>query len=142
MKSTPVLLVTHDDLLWQHWRGLDERRWLPARARTFSELKRLLEQGRTLVLLDADLPRLPDWQSSEYATLLQGLQVVVASSRPADDQGTRALGAGVVGYCHAYAPTAALAQVLEVVESGGIWMGRSLVSRLLKLVDDLMPEAN
>ena len=142
MKSTPVLLVTHDDLLWQHWRGLDERRWLPARARTLSELKRWREQGRTLVLLDADLPRLPDWQSSEYATLLQGLQVVVASSRPADDQGTRALGAGVVGYCHAYAPTAALAQVLEVVESGGIWMGRSLVSRLLKLVDDRTPEAN
>lgn len=64
MKSTPVLLVTHDDLLWQHLRGLDERRWLPARARTLSELKRWREQGRTLVLLDADLPRLPDWQSS------------------------------------------------------------------------------
>jgi DNA-binding NarL/FixJ family response regulator len=40
-----------------------------------------------------------------------------------------------VGYCHTYAPQASLAQILDVVESGEIWMGRSLVARLLRLVD-------
>jgi DNA-binding NarL/FixJ family response regulator len=141
MTSTPVLLVTHDDLLWQHWRGLDEHRWLPARARNLNELKRWREQGRFLALLDANLPRRPDWRSHEYAALFKGLLVVVASSRPTDDDGTRALAAGAAGYCHSYAPPTALAQVLNVVDSGGIWMGRSLVSRLLKLVDARTPES-
>ena len=93
------------------------------------------------MLLDADLPRRPDWHDAGYAALFEGLRVVVASSRPADDEGTRALSAGVVGYCHAYPPAPALTQVLDVVDNGGTWMGRSLVPRLLKLVDERTPDA-
>jgi DNA-binding NarL/FixJ family response regulator len=62
------------------------------------------------------------------------MRVVVASPSPNDEEGTRVLSAGAHGYCHGYAPAASLSQALEVVGSGGIWMGRSLVSRLLKLV--------
>ena len=134
MKPVPVLLITHDDLLWQHWRALDPARWLAARGRGLADLQRWREQGRTLAVLDADLPRLPSWQDPIWAATLADLHVVVASPSPNDEQGPRVLGAGAHGYCHGYASAASLSQALEVVASGGIWMGRSLVSRLLKLV--------
>ncbi|OZI53463.1 response regulator transcription factor [Bordetella genomosp. 5] len=133
---TPVLLITHDDLLWQHWRELDPARWAPARGRTLSELSRWRDQGRSLAVLDTDLPRLPAWTDTSWAGTLAGLQLVVASPNPNDEQGTQALGAGALGYCHGYAPTRSLAQVLDVVSSGGTWMGRSLVRRLLQLVSE------
>ncbi len=141
MKPVPVLLITHDDLLWQHWRGLDPARWLAARGRSLADLQRWREQGRKLAVLDADLPRLPSWQDPIWASTLADMQMVVASPSPNDEQGTRVLGAGAHGYCHGYATTASLSQALEVVSSGGIWMGRSLVSRLLKLVAERAQDA-
>jgi DNA-binding NarL/FixJ family response regulator len=134
MHAVPVLFVTHDDLLWKHWSGLDARRWLPARGRALSELARWREQGRSLVMVDADLPRLPAWTSEPWIAAVAGLRVVVASARPHDEQGTKVLASGAVGYCHTHAPLESLAQILEVVDSGEIWMGRSLVTRLLRLV--------
>ncbi len=136
MKPIPVLLITHDDLLWQHWRALDPARWMAARGRGLADLQRWREQGRSLAVLDAGVPKLPSWQDPAWIPALSGLQVVVASASPNDEQGTQSLGAGAHGYCHSYAQPAALAQALEVVASGGIWMGRSLVSRLLKLVTE------
>ncbi|MNS48111.1 Transcriptional regulatory protein DegU [compost metagenome] len=136
MKPVPVLLITHDDLLWQHWRALDSSRWLAARGRGLADLQRWREQGRTLAVLDTGVPRLPSWQDPIWAPAVAGLHLVVASPSPNDEQGTQVLGAGAHGYCHSYAPAAALSQALEVVSSGGIWMGRSLVARLLKLVTE------
>ncbi len=135
MQVTPVLFLTHDDLLWKHWSALDGQGWLPARGRTLADLARWREQRRGLVVLDLDLPRLPAMGSEPWNEATAGLKVVVASARPHDEQGTKALAAGAVGYCHAYAPIAALSQVLGVVGAGEIWMGRSLVQRLLRLVD-------
>lgn len=142
MKPIPVLLITHDDLLWQHWRALDPARWMAARGRGLADLQRWREQGRTLAVLDADVPKLPSWHDPAWTPTLAGLHVVVASASPNDEQGTQALGAGAHGYCHSYAQPAAMAQALEVVASGGIWMGRSLVSRLLKLVTERAQDAH
>lgn len=142
MKPVPVLLITHDDLLWQHWRTLDSARWLAARGRGLADLQRWREQGRTLAVLDTDVPRLPSWQDPIWVPAMAGMHLVVASPSPNDEQGTQALGAGAHGYCHSYAPAAALSQALEVVSSGGIWMGRSLVARLLKLVTERAQDAH
>lgn len=103
MKSVPVLLITHDDLLWQRWRELDPERWLVARGRGLADLQRWRDQGRSLAVLDADLPRLPSWQDAAWAQTLAGLSLLVASASPHDEQGTQVLAAGAQGYCHSYA---------------------------------------
>ncbi|WP_233161290.1 MULTISPECIES: response regulator transcription factor [unclassified Achromobacter] len=138
----PVLLVTHDDLLWKYWSSVDARRWVPARARTLAELAGWRERGRSLVVVDADLPRRPAWTSELWTEALADLRVVVASARPHDDQGAKVLASGAVGYCHTYTPIRSLEQILDVVDSGEIWMGRSLVTRLLRLVDTRASKAS
>lgn len=136
MKPIPVLLVTHDDLLWRHWSALDAARWQPTRGAALSDLQAWREQGRTLVVLDTGVPGLPPWNAPEWNATMKGLRLVVASPHPSDEEGTRVLAAGAHGYRHSHAPVSSLAQTLEVVASDGIWMGRSLVTRLLKMVSE------
>jgi DNA-binding NarL/FixJ family response regulator len=60
-----------------------------------------------------------------------GCRVVVLSNIPHDDEALAALGAGAQGYCNAYADPEVLKQVAEVARRGGLWVGETLLSRLL-----------
>jgi len=134
--ATPVLLLTQDDFLWQHWCTLGSQQWLPARGRELADLRRWREQGRALAIIDIGVPGLPDWQAAHaWRPLLASMQVVAASVRPTDAEGMQAMIAGAVGYCHAYAPVTTWDRVLQAVINGSVWMGASLVSRLLRQVD-------
>ena len=64
--SRTVLVVTHDDLLWQHMKRLPMADWLPARGRTWEDLARWKAQQRRLVILDAGLPELPELGSAAW----------------------------------------------------------------------------
>jgi len=135
--ATPVLLLTQDDYLWQHWRTLDSRQWLPARGSELSELRRWREQRRSVAIIDTGLPGLPAWNTPAWQALFDGMRVIVASVRPNDEEGMQVFLAGALGYCHAYAPAVTLTQVLAAVATGSVWMGASLVARLLRQVDTL-----
>lgn len=139
MQAVPVLLMTHDDSLWQHWRQLDPSAWLPARGKALQDLTRWREQGRALVLLDADMPRLPAWNDAGWAEQVRDLKVVVASMRTSDEEGKQALAAGASGYMHAYSPVQALDTILKTVAAGNVWLGPTLLARLLREIDQRMP---
>jgi len=137
--KAPVLLITHDDFLWQHWNTLDREQWLLTRGHTAADLSGWHEDGHSLAVLDTGLADLPAWQREHWKPLIQGLKLVVASMRPTDDEGVRVIAAGAMGYCHAYAPTATLTHILQAVEAGSVWMGASLVNRLVQQVNTLTP---
>lgn len=139
MRAVPVLLMTHDDSLWQHWRGLDPGAWLPARGNALQDLVRWREQGRALVVLDAGMPRLPAWNHASWSDHLRDLKVVAASMRTSDEEGKQALAAGASGYIHAYSPVQALGTVLKTVAAGNVWLGPTLLARLLREMDQRMP---
>jgi len=134
--ATPVLMLTQDDFLWQHWR-LDGQ-WLLARGCAMDDLRRWRQQGRSVAVIDAGLP---DWEPQTWKPLLHGMRAVVASVRPHDDEGMLVITSGAMGYCHAYAPAATLTHVLDAVTTGSVWMGESLVSRLLHQVHTLAPSS-
>lgn len=140
MHALAVLLLTHDAALWQHWRGIDERLWLPARGQTLADLQRWRDGGRTLVLLDADLPKRPAWTDAAWTKHFRDLLVVVGSMRPNDTEGKAVLAAGARGYVHAYMPATALNTVLQTVQTGSVWMGPTLLARLLRDLDQRLPE--
>lgn len=58
--------------------------------------------------------------------------LVVLSNMPDDEQGLAALAAGASGYCSALTLPAVLRQVAGVVEHGGLWVGPSLMRRLMQ----------
>lgn len=60
------------------------------------------------------------------------IPVVVLSNMPDDEQGLAALAAGASGYCSALTLPAILRQVAGVVEHGGLWIGPTLMRRLMQ----------
>lgn len=139
MSAVPVLFITHDDAVWNHWRQLDLAAWLPARGTSLDDLDRWAERGQTLVVIDADLPRLPGWAEADWARRLSSVSVVIASMRPNDSEGKQVLAAGAKGYCHAYTPTATWALILNTVKAGGVWLGPTLLARLLRQIEAALP---
>lgn len=140
MYALPVLMLTNDNALWEHWQQIGGAQWMPARGSTLADLERWKRQGRHLVVLDAALPQLPPWSDARWSELLKDLKVLVLSSRPSDDTGRQALGWGACGYAHAYSTPVTLAGILHSVTTGNIWLGRSLLQRLLQDVDARLPE--
>lgn len=74
-----------------------------------------------------------DWLDMVTQAIRQpaGVAVVVLSPDLNDDQGLQALDAGARGYCHAWAVPTLLQEVAHVVSHGGLWVGPSLLQRLM-----------
>jgi DNA-binding NarL/FixJ family response regulator len=85
------------------------------------------------VWLDVGLPGTPPWADVQWQGILQRdvVRLVAAASSPQDDGAIAALDAGCSGYCHAFADAATLKQVVQVVQAGQVWIGKSLMHRLL-----------
>ncbi|MCT9812908.1 response regulator transcription factor [Acidovorax sp. Be4] len=141
MQVLPVLMVTQDAALWRDWQQIGSAGWLPARGQSLLDLARWKQQERQLVVLDAELPRLPDWSDEAWNGHFKGLKVLVLSARPGDDSGRQALARGACGYAHSYTAAAVLDRILQNIDDGNIWMGRTLLQRLLQDVDSRLPAA-
>ncbi|WP_043008746.1 response regulator transcription factor [Comamonas testosteroni] len=140
MNALPVLMLTQDATLWQEWQQIAGPQWMPARGQTLADLQRWKQQGRTLVVLDAALPALPEPTASRWNELLKDLQVLVLSNRPSDEEGRNLLSRGACGYAHAQSSSEVLSRMLQSMAGGNIWLGRSLLQRLLRDVDARLPE--
>lgn len=129
------LLLTHDAGLQRHWaRALDVK--ITIKLNQLHPLKALTGVGvtETIVWLDLSLPHLPLWDEAEWLKIFQNqhIKVVAASSSPNDEEGMVALDAGCAAYCHAFSDPITLQRIQETVLSGNVWVGRSLMNRLLR----------
>lgn len=140
MHALPVLMLTQDAALWQHWQQTACAQWLPARGTSLADLERWKQKNRSLVVLDAALPQLPLWNDARWVELLGDMKLLVLSTHPSDEVARQALAAGCSGYAHAYSTPTTLTNILHSIATGNIWMGRSLLQRLLQDVDARLPE--
>lgn len=128
----PALFLSRDGGLIKHWtQALNSAVMVPMDA---TDPLSHVRQGVGTVWVDLSVPHLPSWSHPEWRRILQNLQlrVVAASSSPSDDEGMAALDAGCAAYCHAFSDVLTLKSIQEVVEAGNVWIGRSLMTRLLK----------
>lgn len=79
----------------------------------------------SLVWIDAGRP---DW-IARLRVARPAVKLVALSLNPNADEGLRAFGAGVRGYCHAFAAPEMLRQLAVVVSHGGLWLGAELMNR-------------
>lgn len=87
--------------------------------------------ARTLVWLRLDdaVPALD--QLTALQRSIGAAAVIVLANHPDNEQALALFSAGVRGYCNAHATAANLRQVANVVQAGGLWIGESLMHRLL-----------
>lgn len=130
--SLPCILVTQDFGLQVHWQRALHTYPIEV-VGSFADLLLRVRSGAGIVWLDTALRGLPGWSDPQWQMVLQqpGLRLVATASNPDDDAAIAALDAGCAGYCHAYAQTAILQQVAQVVATGHIWIGPVLMQRLI-----------
>ncbi len=135
----PLLVLTDSAALWNHWQRLHLFGWLPQHGRRAEDWAAWRQQGRRWVVLDAGLPGLSGWARRGGTPYFEGLQVLVLSAHPNDEEGHHALQQGASGYAHALTPPEELDRILQTIAQGAIWTGRSLLQRLLRDVGDRLP---
>ncbi|MES1982553.1 MAG: response regulator transcription factor [Pseudomonadota bacterium] len=69
------------------------------------------------------------------------VHVIVMHDEPSDEQGLAALGLGASGYCNSHAAPELLHIIASVVRSEGLWVGASLLNRLVSAVSARAPVA-
>ena len=76
-------------------------------------------------------------QIEQLAPQLKHTPCVVLSDRPSDEEALAAFSAGARGYCNTHATAQVLSQVAAVVLQGGLWIGESLMQRLVSATSRL-----
>jgi DNA-binding NarL/FixJ family response regulator len=126
------ILLSHDAGLIAHWKSaLEGEKTLIMD--NFRSLEKFLPTHDCLVWIDLALPELPLWGDLRWARLMdeQKIRLIAASSAPADNEAIHALDAGCAAFCHAFSDAQTLQQVRQVVEAGHVWIGKSLMRRLI-----------
>lgn len=67
------------------------------------------------------------------------VKCIVLSDQPDDDEALAAFAAAARGYCNTHASAAMLRQVSSVVMQGGLWIGESLMQRVISATSRLLP---
>jgi len=136
-----ILLASADKGLLSHWEGVlgNGKKVISS----FDQISLAASNG-TILWLDLNLPNTPPWASDQWAHILKqsGIKVIATSSSPTDKEGIQALDAGCVAYCHAYSDHDTLLQVSQVVQSGHVWIGISLMQRLIQGAGRFSPPAS
>jgi DNA-binding NarL/FixJ family response regulator len=132
-----VFVLTADAAVFAHWRQL-----APAhRVERLADVGALDALTGGIVVVDTGLPARPGWSDPSWGRWSACLTLVAASTQPDEEEGLAALNAGLAGYCHALAAGDILRQVVDVVASGELWVGRALMKRLLNAVNTRFPAA-
>lgn len=83
-------------------------------------------------------------QIENLAPQFKLMPCVVLSDQPTDEEALAAFAAGARGYCNTHAASQLLIQIAAVVLQGGLWIGESLMKRLVsatgRLQGGVVPE--
>lgn len=66
---------------------------------------------------------------------------VVMNDEPSDDRGMEALAQGAAGYCNTHATPELLQTIASVIRNNGLWVGESLLNRLIGGISARVPAA-
>lgn len=83
------------------------------------------------IRLQSDIPAFQ--QLSEVQARLGNRIYIVLSDLPNDDEALASFASNAKAYCNSHATSQLLKQIESVVEQGGLWIGESLMQRLLTM---------
>jgi DNA-binding NarL/FixJ family response regulator len=134
-----ILLCSADEDIADRWReALVEVGVLSAVTSREALLSNLKTDHAEVVLVDLELfdkdyRELPELLCQQFPSL----SFIVLSSMPNDDEGLYLISQGVKGYCNRYISKALLIKAVELVRMGEVWVGRSLLFKLMNRLSSL-----
>lgn len=134
MQKVAVLLLSADAVLRERWLEIESERYEVDQAYAVEQAQQWAQtHPQGLVLVDAVLV---DLTATSWQQLFADptIYVLVGSLRPSDPEGHKMVVAGAKGYFHAYSPLPVMDTMLQQVHGGHIWVGQSLMNRLLSQV--------
>lgn len=135
MHKESVLLLSHDLAVREQWLRVGADPWRFDSVNTIEQALQWVDQYKGMVLVDAAMVDLdnPTWHLLFSRTI-----VLVGSTAPNDIEGQKMIVAGAKGYFHTYSSISIMHSMLRHVLSGHIWIGQSLLSRLLSQVSAVL----
>lgn len=135
-RAPKLILISHDAGLIEHWQRAFGKNSQIVLDR-LDCLQQITMTNSAQVWIDLSLPDVPPWNHATWSHLfkINPGRIVAASSNPKDNDAVIALDAGCAAYCHAFSDVATLKQIRQVVEAGHVWIGKTLMDRLLRGVN-------
>jgi len=132
LKPVHLFICTHGQML---------PRWSEAfqagKAGTIHSQRDPRSNEADLVWLRLERESSVDAQVQHLASQVGLIPCVVLSDEPTDEEALAAFSAGARGYCNTHATAQLLSQVATVVLQGGLWIGESLMQRLVSATSRL-----
>ncbi|BHH85445.1 response regulator transcription factor [Desulforhopalus sp. 52FAK] len=126
-----ILLCSHNSSVLNRWSNALQEDWTIVRVSSVQELAiRLRKGGHTSLLLHRSM--VDEQQLKEITQSDKVKKIFVLSDRPDDAEGLLCLQLGCVGYANTYLSPDKLKAGLEALESGLIWVGASLMRKLIR----------
>jgi DNA-binding NarL/FixJ family response regulator len=130
-----IYVLSGDSLLQARWQPLQQAphafEFHHNSERLLQALRASKDKGNPIVVIDAGGPATPAWKDPFWTQLSQQSRWVYATTAPSEEEGLTAIQAGAVGYCHLYAALPTWLQVIDVIQSGQLWIGKQILGRLL-----------
>lgn len=132
--TTMVVIGTNRDELAGRWHDALGPAFETGIVTDFNQLRQWLAARPAGMLLLHH--RLPGLNGREGVVQLRKahpkLRIILFSDRPDDEEGLAYLMAGIHGYCNTYMAQSLLAQAAQAVFGGEVWVGWSLMQRLIR----------
>jgi len=134
-----IILCSTDDKVIQRWRDSLESLHALSVCADRNQLNDLVSQHSGAIILNhMNFPGMDSAASiTELIQSTPSVRVIACADVPNDDQGLELLKVGVFGYCNTWIAAEQLRLVIEQVTLGEVWVGRSLI---LKLIRDIPKE--
>ncbi|MEW8509408.1 MAG: response regulator transcription factor [Candidatus Thiodiazotropha sp.] len=137
--ANKILLCSSDKAIEKRWQeSLNEVGELAAVSSLESLIKSLKTCQTEVVLVDLELFA-KDYRELPASLCQQfpDVSFVVLSPVPNDDEGLYLISHGVKGYCNRYISKALLVKAIELVRMGEVWVGRSLLFKLMNRLSSM-----
>lgn len=136
MQAKNVYVFSSDNYLIEHWEKINNNDWNVIALKSVQKISSL--EPNQLVIIDVAAL---NTESTEFWQQVCAQQdCIIASLKANDPEGQHALVLGAKAYVHGYSTIALWHQILTHVQNGHIWIGQSLLSRLLSKVSENLPE--
>ncbi len=122
-----LITYTEDFHVLKHWKQLDGYQLNPCD--DLNLLKQQNHESNAIILFHLNEN---EEQLSEIIKLVeQGFYIVTFSNTPSSKEGIKLFALGIKGYLNTFSTIIILKQVIEVVDSGNIWLGQLILNAMI-----------